>query len=85
MPAVKRRKTTGAARLRRVATELIERLPPERLTSVVDYLAYLDERESDEATEELLRIPGFVDALREAEADIAAGRLTPVGKLRRRR
>jgi len=70
--------------------ELLERakgrlseLSPERLRVADDFLAYLANREMDEATEELLAMPGFLEDLRQAEEDIAAGRLTPVENLRR--
>jgi hypothetical protein len=36
---------------------ILKRLSPERLRVAADFLAYLDERESNDATEELLRIP----------------------------
>ena len=43
-----------------------------------DFLAYLEERETSEATEELLRIPGFLADLERAEEEVLSGRLTPV-------
>lgn len=49
-----------------------------------DFLAYLEERESGEATDELLNIPGFKESLEQAEQEIAAGQLTPANKLRRK-
>jgi hypothetical protein len=52
--------------LRRQAGRRIRTLSPRRLQVAVDFLAYLAERESNEATEELLRIPGLVEALNEA-------------------
>ncbi|NJL26651.1 MAG: hypothetical protein HC897_01655 [Thermoanaerobaculia bacterium] len=47
-------------------------------------MAYLEERESAEATEELLELPGFLDRIREAEDDVRQGRLTPISELRRK-
>jgi len=41
------------------AERRLHALSPERLRVAADFLAYLEERESSEATEELLRIPGF--------------------------
>jgi hypothetical protein len=38
---------------------ILERLSPERLRVAADFLAYLDERESNDATEELLSIPQY--------------------------
>jgi len=48
-------------------------LSPERLKVAVDFLAYLEERESSEATEELLLIPGFEEAFRKAVEQAARG------------
>ena len=70
--------------LRRQVIERVKRLSPERLRVADDFLAYLEEREADEATEELLRIPGFLAALEQAERDVEAGDVTPVEDLPRR-
>lgn len=48
----------------------------------VEFLAYLEATATDEATAELLRIPGLVSALRRAERDIAAGNLADWRKVR---
>jgi hypothetical protein len=52
----------------------IDGLSDERLTVADDFLAYLAERESQEATAELLKIPGFLKAFRAAEAELQKGR-----------
>ncbi len=72
-------------------TDLLERakrrldsLSPERLRAAEDFLAYLEERETDEATEEILRLPDILAALEKAENEIREGRLTPVEQLRRK-
>jgi len=70
--------------LRRQAKRWIDELPPELLQVANCFLAFLDEHENDSATRELLRIPGLDKALRRAEEDIAAGRVTPVARLRRK-
>lgn len=70
--------------LRQVAKQTLENLPPEQLKVAADFLRYLDERASAEATEELLKIPGLLEDLTEAERDIAQGRTTPVEKLKRK-
>jgi hypothetical protein len=72
------------AEVLRKAKKRLNSLSPERLRVADDFLAYLEERECSEATEELLRVPGFLDELEQAEADVAAGRLTPVDQLRRK-
>ena len=70
--------------LRRQAKRRIEKLSAERLRVADDFLAYLEERESNEATRELLNISGFSESLAQAEKEVAAGQLTPVTKLRRK-
>mgnify|MGYP003530098054 CR=1 FL=1 len=70
--------------LRQEAKVTLENLPKEQLNVAAEFLRYLDERASVEATEELLKIPGLLEDLAEAERDIAEGRTTPVEKLRRK-
>lgn len=69
---------------RRKAKTRIDTLSSQRLVVADDFLAYLQERERNEATEELLAIPGFAEALKQAEERIDAGRVTPADKLRRK-
>jgi hypothetical protein len=52
---------------------ILKRLSPERLRVAADFLAYLDERESNNATEELLSIPNFKEDFQEALQDIERG------------
>ena len=66
------------------AKRRLESLSPERLRVADDFLSYLADRESEQATTELLAIPGFLEDLRQAEAAIASGKLTPVEELRRK-
>ena len=72
------------AELRQVAKQTLDSLPPEQLKVAAEFLRYLDKRASAEATEELLKIPGMLEDLAEAERDIAEGRTTPVEKLKRK-
>ncbi|MBM4040055.1 MAG: hypothetical protein FJ290_16240 [Planctomycetes bacterium] len=74
----------SAVDTRRVAKRRLDSLSADRLRVADDFLAYLQEREDSEATEELLRIPGFVERLAAAERQIAEGKVTPVEKLRRK-
>jgi hypothetical protein len=76
--------TMTTAELRQLAKVTLESLPPEQLKVAAEFLRYLDERASDEATEELLKIPGLLEDLAEAERDIAEGKTTPFEKLRRK-
>jgi len=71
------------ATLRR-AKKRLETLSPERLRVADDFLSYLEERESNEATEELVQIPGFLERLVTAEQEAREGRLTSVEHLRRK-
>jgi len=70
-------------KFRRQIKQRIDRLSAERLTVADDFLAYLEHRESDEATAELLRIPGLLEAVDEAKRDVAAGRTTDWRNVRR--
>jgi hypothetical protein len=72
------------AELRQEARQTLEKLSPELLKVAAEFLRYLDERASAEATEELLKIPGLLEDLAEAERDIADGRTTSVEKLKRK-
>jgi hypothetical protein len=62
--------------IRHQIAESIDRLSPERLRVAADFLAYLADRESHEATEELLNISGFMESFEEGRQDIAKGNLT---------
>ena len=70
--------------LRQNLKQSIDHLSPERLLVVADFLAYLAERESNEATMELLKIPGFIEAFNKARTDVAAGKVTSVEQLKRK-
>ncbi|OKH39394.1 hypothetical protein NIES2119_06545 [[Phormidium ambiguum] IAM M-71] len=70
--------------IRNQAKEYVEQLSAEKLLVAVDFLAYLLERDSNEATEELLRIPGFQETFAKAKKDIAAGKVIPVDQLKRK-
>lgn len=58
--------------LRRQAQERMRALSQQRLQVAVDFLAYLQERETNEATEELLRIPGFLKAFQKTKKQTKA-------------
>ena len=70
--------------LRQAAKESLESLPPDQLKVAAEFLRYLQERASEEATQELLKIPGLVEDLEQAERDIAEGKTTPVEALSRK-
>lgn len=71
------------AEIRDQIKQYADQLSPERLRVAADFLAYLAERESEEATEELLKIPSFIEAFEEAKQDIATGKLTDWREIRR--
>ena len=70
--------------LRQQVKGYIDDLSPERLLVAADFLAYLAERESNQATVELLQIPGFIEAFNQAKKDVAAGKVTSVEQLKRK-
>ncbi|MBG1244236.1 hypothetical protein [Nostoc sp. NZL] len=61
----------------------LRRLSPERLRVVSDFLAALEEKEEHEATAELLNVPGFEQALREAMQEADAGEVVSFDSIRR--
>lgn len=61
----------------------LRRLSPERLQVASDFLAYLEERESSEATQELLNIPGFEEAFRKAMQQAERGQVVRFEDIRR--
>ena len=69
--------------LRRVKRR-INGLTGDRLIAADSYLAYLEQLDSDAATQELLAIPGLRDRLDAAEAQIAAGDTVSVDDLQRK-
>jgi hypothetical protein len=70
--------------MRESAKQAIDDLPREQLVAAAEFLRFLRDRASDEATAELLRIPGLLEDLQQAERDLAKGRGTPVEQLRRK-
>ena len=65
------------------AERRLRQLSPERLRVAGDFLAYLQEREENEATEELLSLPGFEEAFHEAVQQADAGEVVPFESIRR--
>lgn len=70
--------------LRRRARQRIRGLTPESLREADEFLARLEQRESEEATQELLEIPGFLEAFDEGLRSIEEGDVTPVADLARK-
>jgi len=65
------------------AEQRLRRLSPERLQVADDFLSYLEEREENEATQELLNLPGFEAAFRRALQQIESGELVRFEDIRR--
>ncbi|BAZ15746.1 hypothetical protein NIES4071_76180 [Calothrix sp. NIES-4071] len=65
------------------AQERLLRLSPDRLRVVVDFIGYLEEREENEATSELLNIPGFKEKLQRAKQQVQAGEVVKFDSIRR--
>lgn len=53
-----------------------EKLSPDQVKLAYEFLTKLTEDESEDATNELLAIPGLMNALEEADRDIVEGNLT---------
>ena len=70
--------------LRREAIRVLKALPDRKVPVAHDFIRYLGDYASDEATAELLQIPGLVRDLKQARRDQAAGRFTSLDKLRRK-
>jgi hypothetical protein len=58
-------------------------LSADRLRVADDFLAYLQDRENNAATAELLSIPGFKESFRRGMREAAAGKTVPFAKVRR--
>lgn len=74
---------TETLSLLQVAEARLQRLSLERLRVANDFLAYLEERESDEATQELLTIAGFEQAFQKAIKQAQEGALVSFDSIRR--
>ncbi|MBC1236641.1 hypothetical protein [Nostoc sp. 2RC] len=70
--------------IRQQIQEYVNKLSPERLLVAADFLAYLAEREDNEATEELLKIEGFKEALAKAKKNVEEGKVISLDQLQRK-
>jgi len=61
--------------IRQQINQHLDRLYSEHILLVADFLAYLADKESEEATQELLDIPGFIESFERGKKDIAEGRV----------
>ena len=65
------------------AERRLRRLSADRLQVAGDFLAYLEEREEHEATQELLRLAGFEQAFRTAVQQAESGQVVRFENIRR--
>lgn len=63
-----------APQLRRVAEKRLRALPPSKLKVAAEFLAFLELGAGDEATAELLGIPGILADITKARREIAEGK-----------
>ena len=61
--------------IRQQINQYLDRLSSDRLQLVAEFLAYLADKETEEATQELLDIPGFIESFERGKKDIAEGRV----------
>jgi translation elongation factor EF-4 len=72
---IKKSKTMNTSELRQQIDHNLERLSGENLKLVAEFLAYLADKESNEATQELLDIPDFIASFERGKKDVAEGRV----------
>jgi hypothetical protein len=65
----------SATEIRQEINQYLDRLSSDRLQLVAEFLAYLADKESEEATQELIDIPGFIQSFERGKKDIAEGRV----------
>jgi hypothetical protein len=70
------------AELLAFAKQTLDQLPPEQLKVAAEFLRYLDQHASEEATAELLKIPGLLEDIKEAEKEFAEGKGIPWREVR---
>ncbi|WP_414528906.1 hypothetical protein [Nodularia chucula] len=63
------------SQLRQEINYNLERLSPEKLKIVAEFLAYLADKESELATQEILDIPGFIASFEKGKQDVVEGRV----------
>ena len=70
--------------MRREAMRALKTLPNKKVPVAHDFIRYLEDFASNEATAELLNISGLPEDLKQAKIDQAAGKFTPFEKLQRK-
>ncbi|MBS9384271.1 MAG: hypothetical protein HEQ24_08525 [Dolichospermum sp. BR01] len=70
--------------IRQQIQEYVDKLSPERLLVAVDFLAYLADKQDNDATEELLKIQGFKEDFAKAKENVKEGKVISVDQLKRK-
>ncbi|AFW95073.1 MULTISPECIES: hypothetical protein [Nostocales] len=70
--------------IRQQIQEYVDKLSPERLLVAVDFLAYLADKQDNDATEELLKIQGFKEDFAKAKENVKEGKVISVNQLKRK-
>ena len=65
---------SATSTLKNKAIESISRLPEKRLREVIDFVEYLDRKESAEATREILADKQLLEGIKKGIEDLKAGR-----------
>jgi hypothetical protein len=65
----------NTSQLRQEINYNLERLSPDKLKIVAEFLAYLADKESELATQEILDIPGFIASFERGKQDVTEGRV----------
>lgn len=64
--------------------EHLNQLSPGSLQTVLDFAAFLLDKESEEATQELVGIPGFAERFAQAKEEVAKGQTKTLDQLKRK-
>jgi len=72
----------NTVKIRQQIQEYVNKLSPDKLLVAADFLAYLAKRGDNQATEELLKIEGFKEALAQAKKNVEEGKVISVDQLK---
>ncbi|MBI5638966.1 MAG: hypothetical protein HZA17_00940 [Nitrospirae bacterium] len=68
---------SATAKLKDKAIETIVRLPQKRLKEVIDFVEYLESKESEKATQEILADKALLEGIKKGIDDLKARRCRP--------
>jgi hypothetical protein len=61
-----------------------DKLSDKNINTVYEFMAYLADKESEKATQELLEIPGLLTEIEQAKKDIEGGKVINFEQLKRK-